>query len=154
LLEPADEIGDLCVGVSIFTQKKLDGVLVVNGEIDVSTRTQDAQQLKEPPVCEVTDVREDGVAVDEIEVVLGKRQMGYRRGREKAKRLAEVLLGPRDSLRVDVDSPQLGVVSLVGRSGASFPRRNRNRGCEPGNSVDTPSPSNIRSMLSTSTCPA
>src|SRR5215469_13125677 len=89
---------------------QIEGMLVVNRDVEPSVRLHNPFKFEQPCVCKISDVREHGTTIDQIEISILKRQMRRRRDCSKPERRAQMLLTPDDMARADVDAPNLTVL--------------------------------------------
>jgi hypothetical protein len=63
---------------------QIEAMPVMNSDVKQSTRPHNSFKLEQPRVCKISDVRENGATIDQIEVSVFERQMRGRRHCSKA----------------------------------------------------------------------
>lgn len=81
------------------------GVLGMNSDIGNATGTKGATEFEEPGEFKLFDMGEDGEGRDGGEEVVGKWEMGIRRGLKAFEALGQMLVHPLDVSAVDIAAP-------------------------------------------------
>jgi hypothetical protein len=96
-------------------RQQIDGMGIVNRDVQLAPCSQDAPQLQEPRRRKVLDVGEHGPGVHDIEIPILERQVRHDRVHQEAKRWRQVLRTPYDVLRADIRAPDFAVVGKFGK---------------------------------------
>src|SRR5258706_8724743 len=108
----------------------IEGVFVHDGENRVAAGSEDAAEFHEPGVDQMEEVGENGDAIDEGKVVVGKSEGRIGGAGHEPERRREIFLAPGDVIGGLIDAPEFSAASFIlkmtqdtGGGAAPFERR-------------------------------